>query len=521
MSTRRQFLARSATATAAVLLPGIATTRATAAPVRGGRFAQGIFSGDPTPSGITLSTVLSEVEGAGTVGVEVARDSSFRNVIARKQLSVREASGFSAKVRISDLEPSERYFYRFETRDRTSQVGRFQTAPAPDSRETVRFAFLSCADYSFGWYNAYERLASEDIDFVVCLGDYIYTESEHSVAEGDAVRDDLTGSPNPGRPDIAREAQTLADYRAKYALYRSDPALRKAHRQFPWICIWDDHEVQNDFAGSLPDGGLPGQNYTVARRDAAFQAFFEAMPFVPSGRSRIYRTLRFGRNVDLVMLDERQYRGDQPCGDKTGPPCPEQPLPRAYLGTRQMAYLKDRLRGSDAAWKIVGNGALIMPIKVSPVAIGGFDSWQGYLAEREDLLAYLATQQIKDVIFATGDAHTFLAGDVRPAQSTDPATTVAIEFQSGSITSPAPGDSVPANPANPATPPIAIDVLRGFNPWLANGDISRHGYGVAQATRRELKVAFRRMRTIKQRSNATEPDLSWTIERGQRGLVGH
>src|SRR5687767_6296735 len=228
MLSRRQFISRAGAAGALVLAPqtaleALAAPRGTAARlVRGGRFRQGVLSGDPTPRGITLLTVLDDVTGSGSVRLEVARDRDFRRVVARKTIATSGGRGYSVKARVGGLNPDERYYYRFETRDRESPVGRFQTALPADSNRPVKFAFFSCSEYSHGYFNAFDAMARDDIDFVVCLGDYMYGEAYHSVAGGTGVRDDAIGEPNPSNPDIASEALTLADYRAKYALYRSD-----------------------------------------------------------------------------------------------------------------------------------------------------------------------------------------------------------------------------------------------------------------------------------------------------------
>ena len=515
MHSRRQFLSRAGGAGAVVLLAPQAALGQSAksrALLRGGRFSQGVLSGDPTPHGITLATIVDDVEGSGGVRLEVARDSGFHRVVASKVFSTDAARNHSVKARVSGLRSGERYFYRFETRNRQSLVGRFKTALPADSREPVRFVFYSCADYTHGFYNAYEAMAREDdIDFVLCLGDYIYADVQHTRAGGTAVRDDKRG-----------EAKTLADYRAKYALYRSDASLRKMHARFPLVALWDDHEVLNDYAGSLPDGGLPpAAGYTVARRNAAYRAFFEAMPFVPSGRSRIYRALRFGRHAELILLDERQYRGDQPCGDTVGPDCPERQVPRPFLGAKQLAFAKARLSASKASWKLIGNPTLMMPTKAGPTVYAPMDSWMGYTQEREDLIAHIA--KVSDVAFLTGDFHTFLAGDVRPGESADKAAAVAPEFQSGSITSQTLGEGqggvIPgANDANPNTNPAIIAALRQFNPWILEADLDHHGYGVAEVSANELEVSFRRVRTIKQRSRDRLPDMRWTVAKGQRSL---
>jgi alkaline phosphatase D len=515
MLTRRQLLRRSTAGAAVMLLPAAA---ARAAPLREGRFRQGVLSGDPTPDGATLLTILDDVEGAGSVRLEVARDAGFRRVVASRTIATNGAKGHSVKARVRGLDPHERYFYRFATRTTDSPVGRFQTALPADSNEPVRFAFFSCADYTHGYYNAYELLEREDVDFIVNLGDYIYAERYH--------RKGATGVRN----DPIGEARTLADYRAKYALYRSDRALRDLHAKAPMIATWDDHEVQDNYAGHAPGGGLDAaKHYSAARRRAAYEAYFEAMPFFPSGASRIYRALRFGRNVELIMLDQRQYRDDQPCGDATVPPCPDLDAPRAFLGRSQMGWAKRRLASSRAAWKVVGNEVMMMNAEVTGGAYYGFDSWQGYTAEREELLAHLQASAIKDVIFLTGDIHTFIAGDVRTQKSRGP--TVALEFVGGSITSQSFGETdlpigggnvLRGNDANPNTPPAIIDTLRGLNPWVDQADFDHHGYGLVEATGDRFDVTLQRIPTIKRRTRAKLPadGFTYSVARGQTSIKG-
>lgn len=531
MLTRRQLLGRSAAGAAAVLLPpgSVAGARSSAL-LRGGHFRQGVLSGDPTPNGITLLTLLDDVDGSGSVRLEVASDSAFRHVVAHGSIATSGAQNHSVKARIKGLKAHERYWYRFETRSAHSPVGRFQTALPADSRQPVKFAFFSCADYTHGYYNAYELMAREDVDFVVCLGDYIYAESYHSRAGGTGVRDDRIGSRNAGNPLIVREALKLADYRDKYALYRSDAALRELHATVPMIATWDDHEVQDNYAGHPPGGGLPpADRYSAARRRAGYRAFFESMPFFPSGTSRIYRALPFGRTVDLIMLDQRQYRDDQPCGDTTVAPCAGFDAPRAFLGATQLAWAKQRLQTSPAAWKVIGNEVMIMNTEVLGGAYIGFDSWQGYPAEREELLGHIKAKAIKDVVFVTGDIHTFIAGDVRTQLSRG--ESVALEFVGGSITSAGLGESdlplgngqtLKGNDANPATPPAIIDALRGINPWVDQADFDHHGYGVVTADQDRFDVTLQRVKTIKRRTRERLPTqgFHYTVARGQTSIKG-
>ena len=488
--------------------------------LRGGRFRQGILSGDPTPNGITLWTKVDGVGGRGSVELEVARDRGFRRVVARKLIPTSGSIDHAVKARVGGLKAHEQYYYRFSTRGENSPVGRFRTALPPDSRQPVKFAFFSCQDYTFGFYNAHQLLAGEDVDFVVNLGDYIYAEAYHS-----------KNSPSGGvRTDPIGEATSLADYRAKYQLYRGDAGLRKMHAQFPMISIWDDHEVVDNYAGGAgPTGGLtPDKKYSLARKRAGYKAYFESMPtFAVRNRkgSRIYRATRFGRNVDLMLMDQRQYRANQPCNDEfVAPACAELNNPRPYLGNNQMQYMKNRLAKSPATWKIMANQAMMMRTVYPGGDYIGFDPWQGYPRERTELLQHIRNRKIGNVVFVTGDIHTFIAGDVRIGDN-DP-NPVATEFVGGSITSQGLGEGgggvVPgANPRNPKTPQGIIDLLRGSNPWVKDADFDHHGYGVVEARSGSLRCTFKRVAGTKVRSRAKLPtaQFSFRLAKGQKSIL--
>jgi alkaline phosphatase D len=509
--SRRRFLARTGAAGAALVL----APDALAAPrlLRGGKFSSGVLSGDPAPTGITLWTRVDGVDGTGGVRLEVARDRGFRNVVARRTLTARESGDHTVKARISGLKPHERYHYRFETRGEDSPVGRFQTALPKDSRETVRFAFFSCQEYSFGYFNAHKALAREDVDFVVNLGDYVY--SDLSLAPPLGVRD-------PKFTFASFSAVGKDEYRQLYKRYREDASLRKMHARFPMISLWDDHEVQNDFAGGDPAGGaVTGDPYTTARRNTGFDVFFEQMPTFPARRGgrRLYHSARFGRLVDLFVLDERQYRAAQPFRNVRGPGGPELGAPRDLLGAQQLAFARGGIRRSKAAWKVIANQVVMMPIKLDGQTFDGFDAWQGYPVEREALLQTI--KGVDDVVFVTGDYHAFIAGDVQTADG----TTVATEFVGGSISSATepevnaivrnPGWGTPDAPAMPAE---EIARRRAANPWYSELDYLHHGYVVCEASRSSFKATFRKLQTVRRRSTAMASSKTYTVRRGRPGL---
>lgn len=530
-TTRRQFVRRAAGAGAAaivapqaLILPAHAQSRRM---LRSGRFADGIISADPTPTSVNLWTRLDEAEGAGRVLLEVARDDDFRRVVSRKEIPTSGKVHHAVKAQVQGLKAHTEYFYRFATARNDSQVGRFRTAAPADSNEPVRFAYWSCQDWTHGFYNAHEAMLREDLDFIVCLGDYIYAESYHSKRGGTGVRDDRIGRQSKDESHEL-EAVTLQDYRDKWSLYRSDPALRALHRKFPMVYVPDDHEVQDNWVGAAANGGLgPEKQFSAARKRAARKAFYEANPrFAPTGNGqRLYRSLKFGKTVELFVTDQRTYRDDQPCGDGTVPPCGDLNQPRDFLGRAQMNWLKSGLSASRAAWKVIANEVMVMPTMVLGGAYVGYDSWQGYPLEREELLQHV--KAIPDVVFVTGDIHTFIAGDVRTAAGEN----VALEFVGGSITSAGFGESdlpagngqvIKGNDANPSTPPALIEALRGINPWVDQADFDHHGFGVVEARGDGLRSRFVRVPTIKKRTRQTLPEAGFVydVARGQRSIKG-
>ena len=280
-------------------------------------FSLGVASGDPLPDGIVLWTRLAPqpLTGGGmpmvpvTVLWELAADSAFRNVVQKGETLARPELAHSVHVEVNGLQPAHEYWYRFRAGSEVSQIGRTRTAPAAGAAvDRLRFGICGCSHYETGYFTAYRRIAQEQFDFVIHTGDYIY-ESR------------ADGGRNEGRvrQHTGDEIYTLVDYRNRYGLYKSDPDLIAAHRSAPFIVSWDDHEVENNYAGDLDENGTPAAIFLL-RRAAAYQAYYEHMPLRmaawPTGaHMRIYRRLQFGSLIDLSMLDTRQWRSDQACND--------------------------------------------------------------------------------------------------------------------------------------------------------------------------------------------------------------
>ena len=492
--TRRTFLAGAAGA-GVVALTGnwrSALGQNPAEVARGGAFAQSVASGQPAPNGITLWTKVSQLERPGLIQYEVSPDPDFRTVLARHSVTPAADRDLAVTVRLDTpkLRPGEHYYYRFLTCDRSSPVGRFRTLRPADSNEPVRVGFFSCQEWNGGFYTAHAALAEEqDLDAVVCLGDYVYERNYYA-----GPRTDTTGPNHDG------DVQSLPEYRDKYRLYHTDPNLLRVRETHSLLATWDDHEVEDNYADDKQGDATPSRRVPFLQRRAnAYQAFFEHMPLVRDAAApdRVYGGVSLGRHADLLLLDQRRYRSDQPCGDPVAQPCPEaESAGRTLLGAEQKAWFLNALAGSRASWKLVGNPLMIMALEVVPRGASfTYDSWDGYKAERREVLEFIASRRIADVAFLTGDIHTFFAGNVTPSgrEGVGEPAAVATEFVGGAITSQGIadqyGDGAAAFPAEA--------VVQANNPHLKFNNQQYKGYGVLEARADELLVQYKSPRTVK------------------------
>ncbi len=312
---RRSFLATTGSLAVAALW----ASRATGAVRKQISFADypfqlGVASGDPAPDGVVLWTRLAPKPLAGggmpnepvEVAWQVADDEGFTKVAREGTTTATPDWGHTVHVEVDGLQPGRWYFYRFKAGSEVSPTGRTRTMPAIDATTPrLKFAFASCQHFETGYYTAYKHMREDDLDLVFHLGDYIY--------EG-AARDDRV------RKHVGGKINSLDDYRNRYAQYRSDHDLLAMHAAVPWIVTWDDHEVENNYAGPHPEDLKVSQEDFLKRRAQAYQAYYENMPLrrstLPHGPDMpLYRRLPYGQLADFLVLDTRQYRTDQPCGD--------------------------------------------------------------------------------------------------------------------------------------------------------------------------------------------------------------
>jgi alkaline phosphatase D len=470
-------------------------------------FQLGIASGDPTPNAVMIWTRLAprplEPDG-GMIGRriavnwEVAEDEAFSRIVKRGRATAAPELSYSVHVDVDGLAPDRWYFYRFTSMDATSTIGRLRTTPSAGVSRPLRFAFNSCQDYEYGHYTALKHQAGEELDLVVHLGDYIY---EYGPAPGRV------------RQHNSPEIQTLDQYRARYALYKSDPLLQLAHARHPWIVTWDDHEVDNNYAASVGENVMESEDQVRARRAAAYQGWWEHQPVrVPRARSwsdlNITRSFEWGALARFWVLDSRQYRSDQACVDayNTKVPCAGWDDPsRTMLGAAQERWLGQGMATSRASWQVLANHTMLAAIDYLPGPDVGtsMDSWSGYPAARTRLLRTIAQHAPNRTVVLTGDNHANWVNEIRASGAGS--AQVATEFLGTSISSGGDGsDKLTYFPESVFTD----------NPQVKWHN-ARRGYVVCEVTPENWRTEFRTVPFVTRPDAPLETASKWRLTRGR------
>lgn len=470
------------------------------------RFGLGIASGQPTPDGGVLWTRLTgeALPPQAEVRWEVAEDEAFERIAAQGHETAVAADAHSVHAEVRGLRPAWAYWYRFTALGQRSAVGRTRTAPAADAEVAeLNLAIASCQRYDQGHYAAWRHAAAEPLDLVLFLGDYIYEYASPSGAlrahEGGLVQD-------------------LDGYRRRYAQYKSDPALQAAHAACPWLVIWDDHEVANDYAGWQGQRLEPGFD---ALRAAAYQAWWEHMP-VPkalrpvAGRTRIHQRLDWGRLARLHLLDARQYRDPQACprpgrgGSNTvrAADCPALADPaRSLLGAEQERWLADGW-ATDRPWNLLAQSTLMARCSWSDPAGGGTywtDGWDGYAANRTRLLQTVAERRVPGVVVLGGDVHAHYVADLKMDFDDPRSPVVASEFCGTSISS-------------QGLPQQRLDRLPSFNPHLHWARSDQRGYVRLSIDRQALLARLQMVDDVRDPASAVGTAARFAVQARQPGV---
>jgi alkaline phosphatase D len=503
----------------AAAFPGTTIARTVSYP-----FGLGVASGSPRPTSVVLWTrilsasVISEQAASAALSVrwEIAEDDGFKRIASTGNATALPELAHSVHVDATGLQPDRWYWYRFMLGDAISPIGRTRTAPAPNALpSSLRFAFASCQHWEFGEYAAHRHIAAAAPDLVAFLGDYIYEWGPYDQA-------------HPAAPRRSDYSITLADYRARYAQYKSDPHLQAAHHAAPWIVTWDDHEVANDYGNDRDERLDP--NF-LARRAAAYQAFYEHMPVrlsaLPAGANRfaalrMYERYDWGQLARFHVLDTRQYRSYHACpkpgrggSNSVTSSCAERLLPeRTLLGQAQETWLANGFASSPAKWNILAQQTLMAQATQTPIAQPGdgqfwADGWDGYPAARTRFLDDLAKHRPANPVVISGDVHTFYAADLkrdfnRAASSGNPV--MATEFCGTSVTS-------------NSRPQSRTDRYVEQNPHIKYGRSDRRGFVMMEVTPDKTIAHFQGLDDAAKADSGLSTIARFVVENGQPGVV--
>ncbi len=492
---------------------------ASAAEIAADPFTLGVASGDPLDDSVILWTRLDPAAGLpdGDIEVtwEVATDPEMTAIVASGAAMAVPALGHSVHVDAAGLAPDTIFHYRFSLGDYASTVGRTRTfAAAGTQPERFRFAFSSCQNWEQGYYAAYRDLVEQDdLDAFVFLGDYIYEYESGGYAD---PRGRLTGQ--------EFECETVQQYRDRYALYRTDPLLQAAHAKVPWIITWDDHEVDNDYAGATSENNDDPAAF-LERRAAAYQVWYEFTPVrldPPSGPDYdIYRANAHGDLIRFHVLDTRQYRTDQqrsePFLEALGEAVQERDDARQFsdehtmLGADQYEWLVAGVKESDAVWDVLAQqvfmfGGNALPGGDPPVVV--VDTWDGYAGERQRLLQTIgvgAANGADNLVVLTGDFHSAAVGVLRADPFDTALPVVGVEFMASSISSSFfDGDASVAG---------LVDLALSTNPQLRFFD-TRRGYTLCDVTRERWQATYRAVADEFDETSPVETISTWSVAAG-------
>ncbi len=456
-------------------------------------FYHGVASGDPLTDRVIIWTRIT-VDNPGSVDVNwrFATDTLFNNIVSSGTVTTDDTKDYTVKVDVTGLQPDTWYYYEFNNSGRNSLIGRTKTTPAGDV-DSLRFAVVSCADYENGYYNAYKDIAQRnDIDAVIHLGDYIY---EYGAGGGVGGRDH----------EPANEIITLEDYRTRYSQYNLDADLRYARQQYPFITVWDDHEIANNTWHTGAENHTPGtEGAWIDRAVAAHKAHEEWIPkrlTDPGNLDKIFRTIRYGDLLNLYMLDTRYYaREEQGSGtDAT----------RKLVGPEQMNWLTNQMDTTTVLWNIIGQQVMVAPLVVFGITVNN-DQWDGYPADRDTLYQRIQDLGVGNVVALTGDIHSSWANDL-PLSNYDNSDVNAIvgsagvEFVATSITS-------------GGAPAVPQAIITSQNPHIRYVDLAKRGYVLLDVNKTRTQGDWYYVNTITSQDYTVDSPEHWYVNEGETFL---
>lgn len=443
-------------------------------------FYHGVASGDALHDRVIIWTRVTPTatdQQPALVTWKVALDTNMTQVVQTGSLLTTIERDYTVKIDVQDLQPDTWYYYEFYAEGKASIQGRTRTTPNPTAmKDSLRFAVVSCANLEAGFFNVYGALNQrKDFDAVICLGDYLYEYETGGYA------------PNPQSDrffEPSNEIITLEDYRMRHSIYRLDGDLRRLHQNFPWFFVWDDHEFANDaWTGGAQNHTTATEGNWMTRKDFAKQAYFEWIPIRDNnsqGLFEIYRNVSYGQLVDLILLDTRvkgrneQLTAANPLVNSST---------RTILGTQQHDWLINQLDSSAAIYKVIAQQIMVAPLEVFGVAVN-MDQWDGYPAERSQILDHIVSQNIENVVVLTGDIHTSWASNLPTANGN-----AGVEFVTPSVTS-------PALEALSSVSFIGEVAIKAANPHIKWVDLTKRGYMIVDINENRVQSDWFFINTI-------------------------
>ncbi len=513
---RRRILQGMAVLAGAAIVPGTwRDARAAERPLPADPFRLGVASGFPTDHSTVLWTRLAPdptLPGGGLPAVdwpvdyELATDERFRRVVARGTAIASAQFAHSVHAEVAGLSSDREYWYRFTAGGHRSAVGRTRTLPAARARvAALRLAVACCQHYEQGYFSAYHHLASDSPDLVVHVGDYIY--------EGAATT-------NRARRHSGGNCRTLDDYRLRYAQYKTDAALQAAHAVAPWLATWDDHEVANDYSGT-DSGRAEEPAVFLARRAAAYQAYFEHLPLPPAAAPReggmpLFARRTIGRLATIHLLDQRQYRSRQACplpgrsgGNRVGGECAERvESQRTMLGATQEQWFAQGLKDHPSRWTLLAQGTMFSHLDETPGEANTYwtDGWTGYPAARQRLIDALIQTRAANPVILSGDLHAFVAGNINAIPERLDTPLVASEFVATSISS-------------DGRPQASLDAWRNNNANLQLLDGRKRGYLNVNLSDKRMQVDLVAIDDVSQPTAGRQILRSFVVEAGNLPIL--
>jgi alkaline phosphatase D len=463
-------------------------------------FYHGVASGDPLHDRVIIWTRVtpSEINDLPVQGTwRIASDEGMTQVISSGSFTTNQNKDYTVKIDVTGLAAGTCYYFDFQSGGNFSTIGRTRTADL-GANAHVRFAVVSCSNYQHGYFNAYRAIAERnDVHAVLHLGDYIY---EYGAGAYSANIEDRVHEPS-------NEIVSLEDYRLRYSHYRLDNDLQELHRQYPFICVWDDHESANDaWTGGAQNHDPSTQGLWADRKSNSIQAYFEWLPIrETSFANSIYRKIEYGDLLNLYMLDTRlEGRVEQVGVTSSSLNDPS----RTLLGLDQKNWLKDELLNSNAQWNILGQQVMMAPLLAFGVPVNA-DQWDGYQAERSELLNFFVDNNIQNVVVLTGDIHTSWAMDLPlPGYNASTgANSAAVEFVTTSVTSP----GFPIG--------VGASLIQSFNPHIKYVDLTKKGYIILDINQTRTQAEWYHMDDITTPNNNQSFARAFFVNNGERRVV--